>query len=780
MAKNYLREKGAGLFDLGYDIIPIKNKSKAPLVSNWNDLEVTKEKVSSWAGRGAMGVGLRTRRFPCIDIDVPYQSLAIKISEYARERLGLEPPIRIGQEPKMLLVCRSDKPFRKIMSAAFTNPLDLSCKPFKVEILGDGQQAVLFGTHPDTGLPYRWPGNEITETMPDFLPTLTRELAIDIIEKYEELAKDFGYVEVSGRKTDRPSNKTDLFEVYKPPKPIDVQEIEAALDTVDPDEYETWIRVGMALYYQFDGSPEGLSLWDEWSSRSAKYENNGGLNAIDTKWNSFEARVGSDPVTIATVFHLSGEVKKQERQADPLLKKTDEDLNEFLRRYVFVIDKNRVVDLDSSTGHAVRDLSEFHNEHASFKMEIQVPKENGGFATKWVPGSKQWLSSRDRKTVRGLGYHLCSEKLIPAENSNEMLFNQFWIPNHPAVNPDEVQGRVKIFVEHINYLFPCENERKWFTQWMGYNIQMRAARTRCKVTPLLVTDGVEGTGRGSVCKILEKLVGIHNTSKTDIPQITGENSAGSFNGYLKNSMFCFVEEVRDSSKRYELSDKLKDTLEADYLDINIKHGEKGLSRVYTSFLMMTNEPDAIVLPAGYRRVQVLQGPSQANDSEYYERFHLWADDPVNISAVFKWLEGVDLSDFNYTHADRTLPGFKRMVETTTSDTESVLNMWLNDTKPKAFLPGTVCDVVRDYARAHGEGEVASNLNRKSITAIMKRKTVTKDRVRLDGTKSRPWVSFLDVNFANEATPETISAELSRCGFSSDKSEKGEGGVLEFL
>jgi hypothetical protein len=49
--------------------------------------------------------------------------------------------------------------------------------------------------------------------------------------------------------------------------------------------YEDWIRVGQALYHQFDGDDEGFELWDEMFQDSGKY---GGESYGRDRWRSFK------------------------------------------------------------------------------------------------------------------------------------------------------------------------------------------------------------------------------------------------------------------------------------------------------------------------------------------------------------------------------------------------------------------------------------------------------------------------------------------------------------
>lgn len=758
----YFEDYAETLYNNGYDIIPIKRGQKAPALWDWSTVTVDKQAVDKWiVSKASCGIGLRTRMFPAIDIDVLDAELADQVEAACASIIGFPPYplVRVGRAPKRLLLCRAAAPFRKIRSTTFV-PRS-GGDEIAVEILGDGQQCVIYGIHPTTQLPYQWEGPEIRDVRADSLPVLTREKAIQVIEAFEALADLYDYVPVRGRITDRPSGKLDAFETYKRPLDITLDEINETLRVIEPDAYDVWLRVGMGLYHQYDGAVEGFYTWDEWSRGSDKYP---GSDSIRRKWDGFEADVMTNAVTFASAIHLAGEKRGKMREADPLLRKPDAELHEYIRRFAFITEKSRVVDLDSTNRiTSVRELKDFKNENASFKMLIKLPKKAGGWEEKMVNGVDQWLSCEDRKTLRDIGYHVAHEPIIKLDNG-DCVYNQFFLPEHPELSGrPEIDERSEVFRRHIDYLFPHENERLWFTQWMAYNIQLKTAITRCKVTPLLVTDGVVGTGRGAVAKVLELLVGPHNTSKTTIAQITGENFAGAYNSYVKNSMFCFVEEVRDNSKRYELNDKLKDLLEADRLDVNVKFGGKGLERIYTSFLLMTNEPDAIVIPRKQRRIQVLEGPRQARPDSYYGTLYNWMRDPRNISAVFSWLESIDLSDFNYSTADLNLPGFKRMVATTQSGGASIVEDWINQEQPRILPNKTLLEsVLKKFAIDVGFS--TCDITPGIINHMYKMAIDTPKRVSINGNKMSVWV--IDRALAG-ADNDELRKELSRLGIIPD-------------
>jgi P4 family phage/plasmid primase-like protien len=72
--------------------------------------------------------------------------------------------------------------------------------------------------------------------------------------------------------------------------PIASQEIArmcvAHLSAQRADPYDDWLAVGMVLHQTFGGAPEGLTLWDEWSSKGSSYK----PGVCRQKWDGFDPR----------------------------------------------------------------------------------------------------------------------------------------------------------------------------------------------------------------------------------------------------------------------------------------------------------------------------------------------------------------------------------------------------------------------------------------------------------------------------------------------------------
>lgn len=139
------------LFDGGvHDLIPLAGKR--PTAPGWPELVASRSDVESWLIAGN-NIGLRTKHWPAIDCDVVDEGLAGELLRLLPQWVGAAGPVRTGRAPKFAIACRTDSPFRK---RRFELEREDGTSVGAVEILGEGQQFVVAGTHPDTGQEYAW------------------------------------------------------------------------------------------------------------------------------------------------------------------------------------------------------------------------------------------------------------------------------------------------------------------------------------------------------------------------------------------------------------------------------------------------------------------------------------------------------------------------------------------------------------------------------------------------------------------------------------------------
>jgi AAA domain len=170
----------------GYHPTPLRGKK--PVLPEWQKIFATEGMVGGW---GEDNTGGLTKFMPVMDIDILDETAAQIVEDVARSYLQGQVLVRIGQAPKRAILLRTDTPFRKIIRK-LTAPDGAS---HKIEVLGDGQQLVIGGDHPDARVPYAWqdgrsPANTPREQLP---PADDIETILDLC--VAELKEKLGWTE---------------------------------------------------------------------------------------------------------------------------------------------------------------------------------------------------------------------------------------------------------------------------------------------------------------------------------------------------------------------------------------------------------------------------------------------------------------------------------------------------------------------------------------------------------------------------------------------------------
>ena len=157
----------------GYRPVPVSDPNpmlstagKAPCLKNWPEVcaQADEAVIRGWERRPTnhSNTGLLTGDLIGMDLDLPVPALAERIRQMAEEMVGPTPLLRIGKAPKVLRCYRAEAPLPKIETPELL--LD-DGTVVQIEIMGEGQQVLAYGTHPGTGRPYTWP-----ESGPDLVP----------------------------------------------------------------------------------------------------------------------------------------------------------------------------------------------------------------------------------------------------------------------------------------------------------------------------------------------------------------------------------------------------------------------------------------------------------------------------------------------------------------------------------------------------------------------------------------------------------------------------------
>lgn len=290
MDKNSTTELRLKLLAAGYD--PVPAAGKRPLLKDWQKIEILPDTIRGWeASPNLSNTGIRCGQVVAIDIDILDGGLSERVKNLALQMLGDTSLVRIGRAPKQLMVYRSSAPARK---RSVSSAPDMGAH--KIEILGEGNQFIAFGVHPDTLQPYAWPEASPLDVPVHMLPEVTAEAVEAFLAAAGEMigAKAKAAPEAA---PEAPSNRSPLANGLNSFPPADQEEVLEALYGIPGDlEYDEWIRVGFALHAAL--GPSGFNHWAAWSARSSK-------NVPDVtakKWPSFAQNRQINP---ATLFYIA-------------------------------------------------------------------------------------------------------------------------------------------------------------------------------------------------------------------------------------------------------------------------------------------------------------------------------------------------------------------------------------------------------------------------------------------------------------------------------------------
>jgi hypothetical protein len=143
----------------GFRPVPVLTCDKAPIGKDWPGTarRITADDAAQWPNADALNTGVLCDGLRAVDVDCDDPAQAHRVATLAWQMLGPAPLRARADSPRRLLLYRaaSGAPRKRTIG--------------KVEVLGQGQQFVAYGTHP-SGAEYTWLNAELSQTN---LSTLT-------------------------------------------------------------------------------------------------------------------------------------------------------------------------------------------------------------------------------------------------------------------------------------------------------------------------------------------------------------------------------------------------------------------------------------------------------------------------------------------------------------------------------------------------------------------------------------------------------------------------------
>lgn len=545
---SFIREKGPRLVETGYPVVPLSKGKKHPTTPNWQNSPLTAQACRQRPEGEGVGVLCGYGDTPICAIDVDFRGTDAEAKALFDALCKAYPACamavyRVGRAPKFALLFRAEGRWLKQTTLEYVKNGDESTKS-QLEVLGKGQQIVLYHTHPETGLPYSYPyallSGEPTDVPTAELPLVTYEGVQTLCDTFEKFVESNGWASVKGsERTIAVDADEALAEELVPKRPIGLT-IDQIRKLMAPrveswGSYTPWYQDGMRIHHETTGSPEGLALWDELSQQAAKYD---GFEEVEKKWATFNNR----GLRSLTMWPIAREARMVIARAeafteDGLLCRVLRDWGDHLRyapqakRWYYFEPATRQWDrLGPEASICTRIRDEIFN--SLLTEEIKAARDAGDearekaaakFQLRCLDGESAMLDKLLKNLTRTRELYVdendmdAMEEFIAVENGLVNLKTRDLVPNAPDA----------LMVKYCNVRYDpsadCPTWRKCVSTWFGSEEvawymqkvlgKMLAGRPDEEAFYLLIGDGANG--KSSFLETISEVMGGYSKALSD-------------------------------------------------------------------------------------------------------------------------------------------------------------------------------------------------------------------------------------------------------------------------
>lgn len=607
------------------------------LGGKWSDeLTATLEDLKRWTKWGA-SVGLQSRQFPGLDIDVDDAATADAIEALAYDYLGLTSSrTRVGSARRLLIYSGSG--LRKVRQEFGDKQA--------VELLAKGQQYVIEGLHPDGGA-YEWlnwhpcegkdlPPPAIDAALVERFFDALRALLIARGATLGKVAATSAALATGTRKPlsdpslHAPSAQHVLDLLYvTPPERFNsrdelVQFLAPVKAALGPDRADHWPTVlEWALVYP--GAEEDFiaKIWDSIT----------------------DAAIGWDWLSSAFGAEAAAQADFDDDQQSPDAPDPHNTLESMLSRYVYSIGQDRFYDLTTGDPLTANGFNACNTHVAQYgRSGVQS-------------AAAIFMNTPKARKVATVTYRPGSPAIVQEEvNGTERPAVNLWRPStlKPADAASDEECRP--WLEHVSMLFGEEGApaREHILNYMAFILQFPGVKINH--APVILS-AMHGVGKDTMFVPFVAALGHHNVSTVGPDELFAP-----FNPWIEKQ-FIVVNEVMNFHKK-EMTNKIKPLL-ADpphFLQVNRKNIPQYVIPNIPNVLMYTNYDDAIAIDEEDRRVWVHRClTDEARGKEYFQPLYNWYA-AGGSALVARWLLSRDLKDFSAKDRPAMTEAKQEMIE----------------------------------------------------------------------------------------------------------------------
>jgi hypothetical protein len=443
------------------------------------------------------------------------------------------------------------------------------------------------------------------------------------------------------------------------------------LDHVDPDDRDRWRAVGVILGREFSQRLDAWDIYERWSARSPKHEedhagNRARMHEAFYEHSKQKPRGGGAELTLGTLIHWATEGSWKPAASD----------GEALQDFHMIHPAGKCLYVPSGA------------LWTSAAVDAAMPPVLIGHDEKGKPihwSASKWLARN--RGIESMVFDPAIARIVQdkvarpqgvVEQVGARMFNTYCPPNIKLGDPLAATP----FIEHVYRLFPNREEADHLIAWLAHVVQ----RPGVKLRHALLIGGPQGIGKDTIIEAAVPAVGAWNCASIAPDQIFSQ-----FNEF-KASLLIRINEVADlhDVSRYKFYEATKNLISGtpDWTEVNPKYGCKFHVRNCAGVVLTTNYIDTgVYLPPDDRRyyaVQAAEHPDTvAQRDEYFRRLWCWLLDG-GFAHVAAFLHAVPLGGFDPNAPPPKTETFMRIVANAQGS-----DAWLADALDALGMPKMV-------------------------------------------------------------------------------------------
>jgi hypothetical protein len=692
--------------------------------------------IKSWDWRlpYAVSTGGRLDDFGAADFDINDKAATEHLTDWlAREvpDVAARAPTRFGGgEYKMALFMRfTGEPFVRLGSRKYHKPDEPPEHYHHVEVFGGkptkegkcSRQFALYGPRSyaaDGSVESEYVWDESIPTLAEVpladLPVMTRDQALALLDAFEAWAEANGWIVIQEDDDEGDGESSDVFDIdietarfdiYHGVQGVTYEELKTELSIssdirVSPSFMGvTSDRLDRCSLFWSKRYPDCVVVKD-WKTSNRHYP----IQCKPVDMEDFGARIKQltdklglevlQPKRWSAGFNNSETVPPRPANEASLAEKT----GWLLQTYGYCDLENRVIRLYEPSNNCRLERRAFQESYLAWRQEKVGPRE-GKLVDLATSG---WSINANRIRIKGV--LMRPDKPFPTYVEDGELFkNTYLRPVHTG------DGETETWSTFMTHLLPKEYEREWFLDWLAHKHRHPGVPSVAVV--MVAADdsgGVQGTGRGMLRSILTLLLGAKYVRSIPFDVFTGRSSQGVYTDWGAYSVLVIVDESKDTaesgrwSERRAVYERIKEIVDPRAVDrtFTAKGTPAFTAKAFASYLVCSNNRDALQIPEGDRRVAGLSNGT-AMPNEMAEQLQAWMDQPGNIAALARSLEERNLSGFNAYIPPVTVAKAK-MQEMAQNDNDEAFELVRRTLGPKALFTGEM--VIQAVATEIGESQ----------------------------------------------------------------------------